>query len=91
MVAGYHGQRIGLAKLRQRFPISLRGMTLAQLMQVSDELGLHSRPLRGEIEEMPEVRLPAVLHWDLNHFVVLKAIRRRFSGTRYIIHDPARG
>ncbi len=91
MVAGYYGHRTGLAKLRQRFPISLRGMTLAQLMAVSDELGLHSRPLRGEIEEIPEVRLPAVLHWDLNHFVVLKAIRRRLSGLRYVIHDPARG
>lgn len=91
MIAGYHGQRTSLSKLRQRFPISLRGMTLAQLMAVSDEMGLHSRPLRGEIEEIPEVRLPAVLHWDLNHFVVLKAIKRGLSGRRYIIHDPARG
>lgn len=91
MIAGYHGQRASLSRLRQRFPISLRGMTLAQLMAVSDEMGLHSRPLRGEIEELPEVRLPAVLHWDLNHFVVLKAIRRTLSGKRYVIHDPARG
>ncbi len=91
MVSGYYGKRTSLSKLRQRYPISLRGVTLQQLMTISDEMGLYSRPLRGEIEELPEVRLPAVLHWDLNHFVVLKSIRRSFSGLRYTIHDPARG
>lgn len=91
MVAGYYGRRTSLSRLRQRFPVSTRGMTLARLMAVSDEMGLHSRPLRGEIEELPEVKLPAVLHWDLNHFVVLKKIRRAFGGKRYVIHDPARG
>jgi ATP-binding cassette, subfamily B, bacterial CvaB/MchF/RaxB len=91
MVASYYGHRTTLSQLRRRFPISLRGMTLAQLMAMSDEMGLYSRPLRGEIEELPEVRLPAVLHWDLNHFVVLKSIKRTLSGTKYIVHDPAKG
>lgn len=92
MVAGYYGHRTTLTRLRQRFPISMRGVTLAQLMAMSDEMGLYSRPLRGEIEELPEVKLPSVLHWDLNHFVVLKAIRRRLrGGIRYVIHDPAKG
>jgi ATP-binding cassette subfamily B protein RaxB len=91
MVASYHGHRTTLSHLRRRFPISMRGLTLAQIIDMAEEIGLASRPLRGEIEDLPEIRLPAVLHWDLNHFVVLKAVRRSLSGPRYVIHDPARG
>lgn len=91
MVASFHGHRTTLSHLRRRFPVSLRGLTLAQMMEMADAIGLSSRALRGEMDELPEVRLPAILHWDLNHFVVLKAIRRGLSGPRYIVHDPARG
>src|SRR3546814_8872655 len=43
------------------------------------------------MDEIASIRLPAVLHWDLTHFVVLKAVKRTLSGPRYIVHDPARG
>src|SRR3546814_2696934 len=52
---------------------------------------LAARPLRAEMDEIASIRLPAVLHWDLTHFVVLKAVKRTLSGPRYIVHDPARG
>jgi ATP-binding cassette subfamily B protein RaxB len=91
MVASYHGHRTTLSRMRRRFPISMRGLTLAQLMAMAEETGLAARPLRGEMEDLPDIRLPAVLHWDLNHFVVLKAVRRSLSGPRYVVHDPARG
>jgi len=91
MVAGYHGHRTTLSHMRRRFPISLRGATLAQLMAMAGEMGLDARPLRGELAELPDLRRPAILHWDLAHFVVLKAVRRTLSGLRYVIHDPARG
>lgn len=91
MVAGWHGHRTTLSHMRRRFPISLTGLTLAQLMQMADELGFAARALRGEVAELPHVRTPAILHWDLAHFVVLKTVKRTFAGNRYLIHDPARG
>src|SRR3546814_3953754 len=80
-----------LGMLRRRLPFSLTGLSLADLSDMADEIGLAARPLRAEMDEIASIRLPAVLHWDLTHFVVLKAVKRTLSGPRYIVHDPARG
>jgi len=87
MVACFHGHRIDLAGLRQRFTVSLKGATLAYLMQAAGRLDLAPRPLRLELAEVPRLRTPCILHWDLNHFVVLKAADARGA----VIHDPASG
>lgn len=87
MVAGFHGQAVGLAVLRQRFSLSLKGATLARLVEMADALGLASRPLRLELEELGQLATPCILHWGLNHFVVLK----RVAGDRVELHDPAVG
>jgi ATP-binding cassette subfamily B protein RaxB len=87
MVACYHGHRIDLASLRRRFAVSLKGATLAFLMQAAGRLDLAPRPLKLELDELPALRMPCILHWDLNHFVVLKSADSRGA----VIHDPARG
>jgi ATP-binding cassette, subfamily B, bacterial CvaB/MchF/RaxB len=87
MVANAHGHDLSLATLRQRFSVSLKGSTLPNLITVASALGLSSRALRLEPEELDRIRLPAVLHWDLNHFVVLRKIGSRTA----LIDDPARG
>lgn len=91
MVACYHGFQTDLSALRQRFPLSLKGATLEQLMSAAEAIGLHPRPLRTEIEQLAGMALPAILHWNLNHFVVLTKVSRRSSGVRYHVHDPAQG
>lgn len=87
MVAGQFGHLLDLAELRRRFGFSLRGATLKELIRVADQLGFASRPLRLEMEEVALLKTPCILHWDLNHFVVLKSIGRNGA----IIHDPAVG
>ncbi len=87
MIACFHGHRIDLAGLRQRFTVSLKGATLAYLMQVAGRLHLAPRPLRLDLEELPRLATPCVLHWDLNHFVVLRSANAREA----VIHDPAFG
>lgn len=87
MIAGYHGYHVDLATLRQRFSVSLKGATLKGLMEIAAGVGLGARPLRCELEELRDVRAPAILHWGLNHFVVLKRVRNN----RVEIHDPADG
>ncbi len=87
MVARLRGHRVDLAGMRQRFPTSIKGMTLRQLIAVASEIDLSARAVRLEIEELGYLQLPAILHWDLNHFVVLESVDR----TSATIIDPARG
>jgi len=87
MVAAHHGLRLDLPTLRQRFSVSLKGTTMADLVRLAGQLNLASRALRAEIEHLSGLATPCVLHWDLNHFVVLKEVSRGWA----VIHDPARG
>lgn len=91
MVAGFYGFKTDLIAMRQRYGMSLKGANLKQVMQVAEDIGFNTSPLRGEIEDMPHLSMPAILHWNLNHFVVLTAITGSVRGKRYHIHDPARG
>jgi ATP-binding cassette subfamily B protein RaxB len=87
MIAGAHGLQTDLATLRRRFPVSSRGLTMADVVRIADALHLQSRPLRAELEEIEQLQTPCILHWDLTHFVVLVSVRRGIA----TIHDPARG
>ena len=87
MVARWHGHDVDLNGFRQRFSLSMAGATLRSLMSMSDQLGLSPRALRVELSALGKVATPAILHWDLNHFVVLKSVRRG----KATVHDPALG
>jgi len=87
MVAASHGLHTDLPSLRQRFSLSLKGATMADLAMMAHALKLQTRAVRAEPEQLEQLPLPAVLHWDFNHFVVLVKVGR--DGV--LIHDPARG
>jgi ATP-binding cassette, subfamily B, bacterial CvaB/MchF/RaxB len=87
MVSNGHGLQVDLADLRRRFPVSLKGATLQQLIGHAAALNFATRPLRLEMDEFVQLQLPCILHWDLNHFVVLK----KASCNHIVILDPAVG
>jgi ATP-binding cassette, subfamily B, bacterial CvaB/MchF/RaxB len=87
MVASYHGHRIDLASLRRQHSVSLKGATLNQLMHIAGHLRLAPRPLKVELDSLEKLTLPAILHWDFNHFVVLTRVR----GNDVTVHDPGHG
>ncbi len=87
MIAGFHGYDVDLATLRRRFGLSMKGMTLRTMIDIAGAIGLSARPVRCEPVEVADLRLPAVLHWGTNHFVVVEAATRR----RVTISDPAHG
>lgn len=89
MICNSYGLPKSLADLRRRFPISLKGATLQQLSSFAAALGFSARPLRLDLDELRELQTPCILHWDLNHFVVLKKVVR--SGRAAVILDPAVG
>ena len=87
MVCGYYGKHVGIFELRHSFRISTKGATVQSLVQAARSAGLLSRVLKVGMGSIHRLQLPAVLHWNLNHFVVL-AERK---GGKYLINDPARG
>lgn len=87
MVADAYGLRIGLRELRRRFPLSLKGAKLGQLIHIGQQLGFTTRPLRLDMDDLGRLKLPCVLHWDLNHFVVLAKVGK----SKATIFDPAAG
>lgn len=87
MVASYHGYRTDLASIRRRFSVSLKGLNLSQLLQIAGRMDLSCRPLRVELQTLERLNLPAILHWNLNHYVVLKQVK----GNKVSIHNPAVG
>ncbi len=87
MVAAHHGLHLELRELRQRFPVSLKGASLSRIITIADALGLQSRALRLDIEDLGRLQLPCMLHWGMNHFVVLE---KTTSGGASVL-DPAFG
>ncbi|WP_179405500.1 ABC transporter transmembrane domain-containing protein [Burkholderia guangdongensis] len=87
MVAGYHGHHVDLATLRGRFPVSLKGAGLARVIDIAQQFDLGTRALKLDLDQLSQLRMPCLLHWNFNHFVVLKEV----SGKSAVIHDPAQG
>ena len=87
MVAGCWGRRVELPALRERFGVSLRGSTLRSLIDAAQALGFVARPVKLDLPLLRELPLPCVLHWEMNHFVVLAEVSR----THVVVHDPAGG
>ncbi len=87
MIAGYYGRYSDLRSLRERLCLPAGGASVKQVLQVGERLNLQGRPLKLSLSDIGRLSLPAVLHWDTDHFVVLRRVARR----SIVIHDPAVG
>ncbi|HEX7403001.1 MAG TPA: ABC transporter transmembrane domain-containing protein, partial [Usitatibacter sp.] len=87
MVASFYGHRTDLSAMRVRLSPSLKGITLKNVAQIAETMGMTARGVQVPLESLGKLRLPAILHWDMNHFVVLTKV----AGRKITVHDPARG
>ncbi|MBC8945134.1 peptidase domain-containing ABC transporter [Xenorhabdus indica] len=87
MVFHYHGLQIDLSSLRSQFGISTRGATLPALISIATTLKFKTRAVSLDLDELHALKTPCVLHWDMNHFVVLVSVKKN----KITIHDPAFG
>ena len=87
MIANYYGHKVDLFTIRKKYPISLKGANLKQLIGIGAQLNLTGRPVKVELDKLESLNTPVILHWDLNHFVVLKKVTK----TGLVIHDPGKG
>ncbi len=84
MVANYYGLDVDLGTMRRRYSPSLRGAPLRALINLADQIGLTPRAVKLPLEELGNLQMPAVLHWDLNHYVVIEDVK----GGKALIHNP---
>ncbi|MEP8889443.1 peptidase domain-containing ABC transporter [Enterobacter roggenkampii] len=87
MISAWHKHPRDLRQLRREHGVSQKGLALTQLIALSRSCNFATRSLRLDMEDLPKLRLPCILHWDMSHFVVLKQVNRK----QCIIHDPAVG
>jgi len=87
MILAFHGRHADLRSLRAKGGVSLKGCTLSDLLHVTTSNGLACRPIRAELEALHQLDMPAILHWEMNHFVLLERVTRH--GIEIV--DPAVG
>jgi ATP-binding cassette subfamily B protein RaxB len=87
MIANYYGKFSDIRTLRESLCMPAGGASVKHLQQAGLRLDLQGRPLKLDLNDVGLLTLPVILHWDTDHFVVLKKITRR----SFVIHDPAMG
>jgi ATP-binding cassette subfamily B protein RaxB len=87
MIANYYGKYSDIRTLRESLCMPAGGASVKHLQQAGLRLDLQGRPLKLDLDDIGLLTLPVILHWDTDHFVVLKKITRR----SFVIHDPAMG
>ncbi|MEX0268239.1 peptidase domain-containing ABC transporter [Leptolyngbyaceae cyanobacterium UHCC 1019] len=89
-IAKHYGQLISLNRLREVVGTGQQGTTLLGLQRGADALGFNARSVKASpeiLQRLNEAPLPAVIHWQGNHWVVFYGKRRQ----QYVIADPAIG
>nr|WP_019217956.1 cysteine peptidase family C39 domain-containing protein [Legionella tunisiensis] len=79
MIANFWGHHLDLYALRKINQPSNRGINLLQIKDLLENLGFMIRGLKVSLEELSKIKTPAILHWDMNHFVVLKKVKKNRS------------
>ena len=87
MIADFYGYQTDLTQLRLRYCISSRGASLKQMMDIAGQLNMTSRALKLDVNNINQLTMPCILHWQMKHFVVIKACHPNYIE----IHDPAVG
>lgn len=87
MISSFYGYKINLSSLRKKLTLDNNGINLKQLMNVANQLHFSSRALQCSLNEIEQLSLPCILHWNMDHFVVLT----RVTKNTIFINDPAFG
>lgn len=88
MICKYFGRDYTLNALSRYCFATTEGVSLLSISEAADTLGLHTLSARATVDELAENPLPAILHWNQNHFVVLYKVKK---GRKFYVSDPAKG
>lgn len=90
MVCKHYKKNISIQTLRDKTQIGKEGVNLLGISEAAESIGFRSSSVRLTYEELyKDALLPAILHWEQNHFVV--AIPQKTKGKKFTVADPAKG
>ena len=90
MILQWYGKHTSLSSVAEQCPPTTEGVSLSGLAQTARRYGMEAVAARATIDELAQSTLPAIIHWQQNHFTVLYRVssgRRR----RFYVSDPAKG
>ena len=87
MICRHFGRKVSLARIRQLCHTATDGTSLKAICRTATELGLAARPLKVSFRNLPHMPLPAIMHWEGNHWIVLCDVDGQFAR----VADPAVG
>lgn len=88
MVLAYHGRHVSLPEMRQACSVSRDGVNALSILRAARAQGLEAEAFRAECEDLEQLPLPAIIHWEFRHFVVLERIEKDKGA---VIVDPGGG
>ncbi|MFH8621853.1 NHLP family bacteriocin export ABC transporter peptidase/permease/ATPase subunit [Streptomyces vietnamensis] len=91
MVLGHHGRFVPLEELRIACGVSRDGSRAGNLLKAARGYGLQAKGMQMDLAALAEVRAPAVLFWEFNHYVVYEGTGRRFGRPGVYVNDPGSG
>jgi HlyB family type I secretion system ABC transporter len=87
MVGRYWGREFNINRLRELAYVSRDGASLKGLASAVESLGFNSRPVKASLDRLAKQQLPAIAHWEGNHYITVFEI----TPTAVIVCDPAIG
>lgn len=87
MIARYYGRHFNTDSIRQKTGLGKQGVSLLGISETAEKMGFRTRGVQIGFDKLKSVPMPAILHWNHNHFVVLVDIKRKSVK----IADPGRG
>ncbi|MBV59449.1 MAG: NHLP family bacteriocin export ABC transporter peptidase/permease/ATPase subunit [Verrucomicrobiales bacterium] len=87
IVLQHHGRYVPLTQLRELCGVSRDGSDAANLILAARSLGLDAKGFKKGLDSLKQVKGPAILFWEFNHFLVFEGFRR----DRVALNDPALG
>ncbi len=87
MIANYYGKHAHMSSIQSTLETNENGMSVREIIECANQLNLDGRVQKINARQLREISLPAILHWNGNHFVALKTVN--FVGAK--LHDPAIG
>ncbi|HSQ20235.1 MAG TPA: peptidase domain-containing ABC transporter, partial [Blastocatellia bacterium] len=87
MILRYYGKHVSINRLRDLTNTSREGSSLYSIAEAAETLGFHTRGIRASFEHLEKVELPAIVHWEGFHYIVLYEV----TPNRVVVADPAIG